>query len=55
MFEGCWILVGPLLEFVGLSVEHKASQGVDLKAWATLLAIAFLERTMVSDKESGRW
>ena len=50
--EGYWILVGPLLKLVGLSVQHKAPQGVDLKVWATLLAIAFLEGTMASNKQS---
>ena len=45
--EGCWILVGPLWESVGFSVQHKASQSVDLKVWATLLAITFLEGTVV--------
>lgn len=51
-FEGYWKLDAPLLEAVGLSVEHNTPQGVDPKVWASVLAITFLEKKMASDKES---
>lgn len=51
-FEGYWNLDAPLLEVVGLSTQHKSPQGVDSKVWATMLAIMFLEKRMVGDKEA---
>ena len=51
-FEGYWNLDGPLLEIMGLSVQHDVPPGLDLKVWATLLAITFLEGKMARDKES---
>ena len=51
-FEGYWNLDAPLLEVVGLSAQHKAPQGVDLKVWAAVLAVTFLERKMAGDKEA---
>ena len=50
-FEGYWNLDAPLLEAVGLSAQHMAPQGVDLKVWAVVLAITFLEGKMAGDKE----
>ena len=51
-FDGYWNLDTPLLEIVGVSVQHKAPQGVDSRVWAAVLAITFLEKKMASDKES---
>ena len=50
-FEDYWKLGARLLEVVGLSAQHKAPRGTDLKVWATVLAITFLERRMAGDKE----
>ena len=50
-FEGYWNLDARLLEVVGLSAQHKASQDTHSKVWATVLAITFLERRMAGDKE----
>ena len=51
-FEGYWNLDAPLLEVVGLPVQHEAPQGVDPKVWATVLAISFLEGKMAGDQEA---
>ena len=51
-FDGYWNLDFSLLEIVGVSVQHKAPQGVDSRVWAAVLAITFLEKKMASDKDS---
>lgn len=51
-FEGYWNLDAPLRKVVGLLAQHKAPQGVDSKAWATVLAVTFLERKTPGDKEA---
>ncbi|MCJ1452864.1 hypothetical protein MMC28_003209 [Mycoblastus sanguinarius] len=51
-FEGYWVLNPAILEIVGVSEQHKVPEGAELKVWATILAIAFLEKKLGREKES---
>ena len=51
-FEGFWELDAPLLNVVAVSEQHKVPEGLDLRSWATILAITYLEKEMGAEREA---
>jgi hypothetical protein len=51
-FEGFWEFDAPLLNVLAVSDKHKAPEGLDLRSWATILAITCLEKKMGAEREA---
>ncbi|KAL2047364.1 hypothetical protein N7G274_001385 [Stereocaulon virgatum] len=51
-FEGFWEFNAPLLNIVAVPTKHQMPEGLDLRSWATILAMTHLEKKMGAEKEA---